>query len=91
MNNTEAVTQDVRLFSRKHIELTGIEEVESFTENSVVMKSFAGLVSVEGEGLKIECFSTEKGELVIDGKIDSLYYFGGDTSEKRGFFSRLIR
>jgi len=91
MNSTESGSQDVRLFSRKHLELTGIEEVESFTDNSVVMKSLAGMVSVEGEGLKIECFSTEKGELVIDGKIDSIYYFGSDTGEKRGFFSRLIR
>ena len=67
MNGTESVNQDVRLFSRKRMELTGIEEVESFTENSIEMRSSLGPLSVEGEGLKIESFSTEKGELLING------------------------
>ncbi len=91
MNGSQSVNQDIRLFSRKRMELSGIEEVESFTENVIVMKSSLGSVSVEGEGMKIESFSTDKGELIIDGKIDSLYYFGGESNEKRGFFSRLTR
>ncbi len=91
MNGTESVNQDVRLFSRKRMELTGIEEVESFTENSIEMRSSLGPLSVEGEGLKIERFSTEKGELLINGKIDSIWYYSSETNEKRGFFSRFMK
>lgn len=91
MNSIESVNQDICIFSRKRMELTGIEEVESFTENAIVMRSRLGSVSIEGEDLKIESFSTEKGELIIIGKFDSVYYFGGETNEKRGFFSRFMK
>lgn len=91
MNGSESVNQDIRLFSRKRMELTGIEEVESFTENSIFMRSSMGSLSVEGENLKIESFSTDKGELYIDGKIDSIYYYGNESNEKRGFFSRFVK
>ncbi len=91
MNGSQTVNQDIHLFSRKRMELTGIEEVESFTENTIVLKSALGSVSVEGEGLKIESFSTDKGELIIDGKIDSLCYFGSESGVKKGFFARLTR
>jgi len=89
MNSLEQ--QDICIYSRKRIELTGIEEVESFTENSIVMRSTLGSVSVEGEGLKIDRFSTEKGELIITGKFDCVYYFDNDRSDKKGFFARFIR
>lgn len=91
MNTNESVNQDICIFSRRRIELTGIEEVESFTENAIIMISKLGSVSVEGEDLKIESFSTEKGELIIVGKFDSVYYFGGESTEKKGFFSRFMR
>jgi len=91
MNSMEPADQDVRIFSRKRMELTGIGEVESFTDNTIVMHSALGSVSVEGENLKIESFSTDKGELIIIGRIDSLYYYAGESTEKRGLFSRLLR
>lgn len=91
MNGGENVNQDIRLFSRKRLELTGIEEVESFTDNSIQMHSALGSLSVEGENLKIESFSTEKGELLIDGRIDSIWYSSSESGEKKGFFSRLMK
>jgi len=91
MNETGSANQDIRIFSRKRMELTGIEEVESFTENSIFMRSALGSLSVEGENLKIESFSTDKGELIIEGKLDGVYYYGNDAGEKKGFFSRFMR
>lgn len=85
-------TQDVCLFSRKRIELTGIEEVESFTDEQLTLSSIMGMIAVEGNGLKIESFSTERGELKINGEIDSFYYYSKKKSdEKQGVFSRLFK
>ncbi len=83
--------QDICIYQRKRIELSGIEEVESFTENAIVMRSILGSVSVEGEGLKIDRFSTEQGELIITGRFDSVYYFDGESGDKKGFFAKFIR
>ena len=82
--------QNVCLFSRKRMELCGIEEVESFTDEAITLVSALGMIAVEGSGLKIESFSTEKGELVIVGEFDSFYYYGKKDGGKRSVFSRLF-
>ncbi len=85
-------TQDVCLFSRKQMELTGIEEVESFTEEQITLASVMGMIAVDGRGLKIESFSTERGELKINGEIDSFYYYSKKKSdEKQGVFAKLFK
>ena len=83
--------QDVCLFSRKKMELTGIEEVESFTDSLITASSVLGMIAIEGRNLKIECFSTDDGNLRITGDFDSIsYYAKREKQEKSGLFSRLI-
>lgn len=89
MNGMDSVEQNICIFSRKRMEFTGIEEVENFTDNSIVMSSKLGSISVEGENLKIESFSMEKGELIVHGQLDGVYYCEEIHSEKRKFLSFL--
>lgn len=84
--------QDVCLFSRNRMEMTGIDEVESLTEEQITLSSALGMIAVDGRGMKIESFSSEKGELKIVGEIDGFYYYGKkDKNEKRGAFARLFK
>lgn len=84
--------QDVCLFSRSRMEMTGIEEVESLTEEQITLSSVMGMIAIEGRGMKIESFSTEKGELKITGEFDGFYYYGKkDKNEKRGVMARLFK
>lgn len=84
--------QDVCLFSRKRIELSGIEEVGSLTEEQITLSSVLGMIAIDGKNLKIESFSTENGELKINGDIDGFYYYGKkDSNERRGVFSKLFK
>ncbi len=83
--------QDVCLFSRKKMELTGVEEVESFTDSLITVVSVMGMIAIEGHNLKIENFSTDDGNLRITGDFDSFaYYAKRQKQEKTGLFSRLI-
>lgn len=85
--------QDVCLFSRERMELSGIEEVESFTDEVITASSILGMIGIEGKNLKIESFSAESGNLKITGSIDSLYYYNVEDKfqEKHGIFSKLFR
>ena len=85
MNNVSIPEQRMSLVGRAHMELTGVIDVESFTDASVIAETSMGSVSIDGEELKIESFSSERGILVINGKFDGFYYFG-KQSKKRGFF-----
>lgn len=84
--------QDICLFSRRRMELTGIEEVDSFTDEQITVTSSLGKIAVEGKNLKIESFNTEHGALKLVGEFDSLYYCTEpDGDVKKGFFGRLLR
>lgn len=90
--NTDLKTEHkVSLVSREYLEMTGIEEVESYTDSAVVAVSSMGGVTVEGEDIRIESFSSDSGKLVIRGKFDGFFYFGGENGKKRSLFSRSRR
>ena len=90
--NTDLKTEHkVLMISREYIEITGIEEVESYTDSAVVAVSSMGGVTVEGDDIRIESFSSETGKLLIRGEFDGLFYFGGEGVKKKTLFSRIRR
>ena len=78
------------LDGRSSLTVSGVEEVESFDENTIVMVTVRGTLVVRGENLHIEKLSLDGGDLHVEGSVDSLTY-EDDTREKGGFFARLLR
>lgn len=90
-NSTRAAApHHVILEGREQLSVSGVEEVESFDENTIVMVTSQGTLVVRGEGLHIEKLSLDGGDLKVDGDVDSLTYEDSGR-EKGGFFSRLFR
>lgn len=89
-NTIPSVTHKIVLVDRRRLEITGVEEVESFDENTIIMSTNSGNLIVRGEGLHIETLSLDGGALKVDGEVESLTYedTGGD---KGGLWSRLFR
>ena len=78
---------------RKRLEMTGISDVISFDLNKILLETDYGVVTVKGDNLHVKRLSVEKGELDIDGSIQSLEYSEVSSFGKKGesFFSRLMR
>ena len=72
---------------RERLTVSGVEDVERFDENVIVMSTSVGTLVVSGERLHIGKLSLDGGELHVDGSIESLCY--EDTARGGGFFSRL--
>ena len=79
----------VILEGRERLSVSGVEEVERFDEEAVVMETSQGTLIVSGQGLHIEQLSLDGGELRVEGTIDALSYEDG-RRERGGFFSRLL-
>ena len=77
------------LEEREQLAISGVEEVESFDENTIVMYTCKGTLVVRGDGLHIEKLSLDGGDLKVEGTIESLSYEDGGR-EKGGLFSRLF-
>ncbi|MBR6914835.1 MAG: YabP/YqfC family sporulation protein [Clostridia bacterium] len=82
MNTESEKDHRATLISREYLDITGVVQVESYTDTSVVAASSLGTLSIEGEDIRIDSFSSETGRLVVRGKIDGFFYYG-DGGEKK--------
>lgn len=80
----------VVLEERKHLTVSGVEDVERFDENTIVLSTTQGAMTISGENLHIEKLSLDGGDLKVEGDIESLVY-EDDHGDRGGFFARLMR
>lgn len=81
----------ILLEGREQLTISGVEEVESFDENTIVMLTNRGTLIVRGEELHIEKLSLDGGDLKVEGTIDSLTYEDSGRDRAGGLFARLFR
>ena len=79
----------LQLDGREKLMVSGVEDVERFDENAIVMSTCVGTLIITGEDLHIGKLSLEGGELKVEGRIDSLEY-EEDAPVSGGLFSRLF-
>ncbi len=78
------------LEDRRALSVSGVSDVDSFDELTVVIYTEMGELTVKGEGLHINRLNVETGELTLEGSIQSLSY-AEVHSRSGGFFSRLFK
>ena len=76
--------------NRQSLTVSGVEDVERFDENTIVLSTSMGSMVVAGEDLHIEKLSLDGGDLKVDGHVDAISY-EDDGNERGGFLSRLFR
>lgn len=62
------------LDERSRLTMTGVTEVISFEESSVVLHTALGTLIVQGTDLKLKTLSLDGGQVAVDGKISALVY-----------------
>ena len=62
------------LNERKSLTMTGVTEVLRFDETAVVLETALGLLTVQGQDLKLKTLSLEGGQVAVDGQIFALVY-----------------
>ena len=84
----------VTMEGRRSGTITGVADVLSFDVGEVVLQTEDGLLMIRGEELHVSRLTLEKGEVDIDGKIDSLTYTGsqGKKTDRNGsLFKRMFQ
>ena len=72
--NPAYTSHQLTLEGRERLTVSGVEDVERFDENTIVMSTTAGTLVITGENLHIGKLSLDGGELHVDGQIDALSY-----------------
>ena len=86
---TEA-PHNVIMEGRRKISVSGVDDVESFDENEIVMGTTQGVLILRGKDLRIERLSLDSGDVTVEGVIDRLEY-EDDVKVTGGLFSRLFK
>ena len=62
------------LNERKSLTMTGVTEVLRFEDTAVVLRTSLGLLTVQGQDLKLKTLSLEGGQVAVDGQMFALVY-----------------
>ncbi|MEE0927954.1 MAG: sporulation protein YabP [Acutalibacteraceae bacterium] len=73
----------------KRINMSGVKEVKNFDEETVILETVRGILTIKGEELQINSFSASTGELFMEGNIWAAVYSGNDQS--KGFLRRILK
>ena len=87
-------SQLLSLRDRKSLEINGVDDVIRFDEESAVLSTVCGTLTVEGTALHVRVLDPDGGIVAIDGKVYALIFFDPSESpsaEKRGWLGRLFR
>lgn len=81
------------LNNRNSAILTGICDVISFDLKEVLLETQQGMLHIKGEDLHVNRINVEKGEVDIEGRVDSLTYSEVTNFAKKSesLLSRLFR
>ncbi len=78
------------LEDRRTLSVSGVNDVDSFDEQTIVASTDLGELTIRGEKLHITRLSLEIGELQVEGNIAALSYTD-ITPKSSGFFSKVFR
>ncbi len=81
---------NVIMKDRGELSLSGVTDVDSFDENTIIAYTDYGELTITGTELHISSLNIDKGELSVDGRISQLSY-ADRQPDKGGFFSKVFR
>lgn len=80
------------LENRQQGTVTGVRDVSSFDEKEILLVTEAGKLLVKGEQLHMKRLNLEKGEVDLEGKVDSLTYLSKNMDKKEeSLLKRMFR
>ena len=90
MNNSNHV---VSMSDRSNINITGVNNIESFDKEDFLLETNMGYMNIKGENLEMIKLDTVEGKVVIKCKVNSMTYL--DNTKKKpkeeSMLSRLFK
>ena len=92
-NSSGTKSHKVLLINRKTGAFSGVVDVLSFDVAEILLETELGMLLIKGHDLHVNRLSLEKGEIDIEGRIDSLTYSELKSASKQAesLLGRLFR
>jgi len=90
MAEKAACSHSLCMEGRTKAVITGVEDVDCFNEQVVVLRTSLGMLTLSGEGMNISSLNLEEGKLVVEGELVAMEYAQKKKSAGTGFLGRLF-
>jgi len=80
----------VTLDKRENVSVSGVTDVISFDEESVIAETELGVIIIRGVNLHVGKINLDSGELLISGEVDAIQY-ENPGAPKKSFIGRLFK
>ena len=82
----------VNMMNRRTGSITGVSDVISFDISEVLLETDLGMMQIKGADLHVNRLTLEKGEIELEGRIDSMAYSDVNPAKTTAtFLGRLFR
>ena len=91
--NAKQRAHKLMLTNRRTCMVSGVSDVLSFDLAEILLETDQGMLMIKGSDLHVNRLTLEKGEVDVEGKIDSLTYSDMKASSKHNesFLGRLFK
>ena len=83
--------QNILVENRSKVTITGVEQVESFNENTIILITVKGGMTIKGEGLNVGKLNLDDGNVKIDGIINGIIYNDKGSSQKGSLIGKIFK
>mgnify|MGYP000079104359 FL=1 len=91
VNKKDTTIHNLILEGRKRLSVSGVTDVDSFDENTVLLYTNMGELTVKGSDLHVNDLSVTSGEMNIEGDIQAVIYGDKERQSPLGFIGKLFR
>lgn len=89
MDGNSEIQHGIVTQGREKLNISGVQGVLSFDDETIMLETSAGRMTVKGEKLHIVSFITETGEFTAEGRLHALAYLA--PAGHSGIISKLFR
>ena len=86
----EKATQILSLENRSKLSVSGVDRVENFNDEIVVLATNKGKLTIKGNGLSISKLNVEEGKLTVNGSMNSFAYSENSSKKDEGGFIKKL-
>ena len=87
----EKISTELVLQNRAELNISGVCDIISSDENSILLDTVDGALEICGNELHIISMNVANGAMVVEGRIDTISYHDKQETKKSGFLARMFR
>lgn len=89
--NKKMPVHNIILEGRRRLSVSGVTDVDRFDENTVLLYTSMGELTVKGTDLHVNDLSVGNGEMNVEGEINSIVYGDPDRHSPLSFLGKIFR